>query len=367
MTENFWWLADPQERYWVETLSERRPTLGRQLHAPQVDGSGQPNWRYDLVRATRPGDVVLHWLNDRGTRGLVGWSIVASPATSQPILWHARGTYGRRRARSTEEQPGWWAPLKDFRALKQPLGLDALNEHRAEIAAVHQELHDRHGKPLYLALALYQSGGRGVEVGQGYLFKWPAALNPLFLGLREVGQLTAGSPSEPSAPQPRLGGRPRSRDQRLNRAVERHAMAVATAWYQGLGYAVEDVSSRKSWDLEAAKPTELRRIEVKGSRAARDAVDLTINEVSNAHSWPSTDLIVVDQIRLDVGANGVITSSGGRVRCWQNWVPDDNSWLPVVVSHLLPESGHTEWSTDISKRHAADAAASGQEELSTSS
>jgi len=33
-----------------------------------------------------------------------------------------------------------------------------------------------------------------------------------------------------------------------------------------------------------------------------------------------------------------------------------------VVSHLLPESGHTEWSTDISQRHDADAAASGQEE-----
>lgn len=223
-----------------------------------MDGSGQPNWRYDLVRSTRPGDVVLHWLNDRGTRELVGWSIVAAPATSRPIVWHARGTYGRRRARSTEEQPGWWAPLKDFRALKQPVGLDALNEHRAEVAAVHQELHDRYGKPLYLALALYQSDGRGVEVGQGYLFKWPAALNPLFLGLREIGQLTAGSPLEPSAPPPRLGGRPRSRDQRLNRAVERHAMAVATAWYQGLGYAVEEVSSRKSWDLEAAKPSELR-------------------------------------------------------------------------------------------------------------
>jgi hypothetical protein len=265
-------------------------------------------------------------------------------------------------ARSAEEQPGWWAPLKDFRALKQPVGLDALNEHRAEIAVVHQELHDRHGKPLYLALALYQSGGRGVEVGQGYLFKWPAALNPLFVGLREVGQLTAGSPLEPAGPPPRLGGRPRRRVQVLNRAVERHAMAVATAWYQGLGYAVEDVSSRRAWDLEAAKHGELRRVEVKGSRAARDAVDLTINEVTNAHSWSSTDLIVVDQIRLDVGANGVITSYGGRVRCWQNWVPDDHSWLPVVVSHLLPESGHTEWSTDLSQRLDADAAASGHEE-----
>jgi hypothetical protein len=137
VTENFWWLADPQERYWVETLSERRPTLGRQLHAPQADGAGQPNWRYDLVRAARPGDVVLHWLNDRGTRGFAGWSIVAAPATPRPIVWHARGTYGRRRARLTREQPGWWVPLKDFRAVGQPLGLDALNNHRAAITAVH--------------------------------------------------------------------------------------------------------------------------------------------------------------------------------------------------------------------------------------
>lgn len=124
------------------------------------------------------------------------------------------------------------------------LGLDALNERRAKIAQVHQELRQRHGTPLYLALALYQSSGRGVEVGQGHLFKWPAALNPLFPGLREVGQLTAGSPSQPSAPHPRSGGRTRGRDQRLNRAVERHAVAVATAWYQALGYTVEDVGSR---------------------------------------------------------------------------------------------------------------------------
>jgi hypothetical protein len=69
MAERLWWLDDPKERYWVETLSERRASLGRQLHAPQVDGASRPNWRYNLVSATRPGDVVLHWLNDRGTRG----------------------------------------------------------------------------------------------------------------------------------------------------------------------------------------------------------------------------------------------------------------------------------------------------------
>jgi hypothetical protein len=75
--------------------------------------------------------------------------------------------------------------------LHQPLALDALNEHRAEIAEVHRQLRDRHGTPLYLALALYRSDRRGVEVGQGYLFKWPAALNRLFPSLRGIDQLTA--------------------------------------------------------------------------------------------------------------------------------------------------------------------------------
>jgi hypothetical protein len=53
MVKNPWWLADPQERYWVETLSERRTTLGRQLHAPQADASGQPN---DILLAASPTD-----------------------------------------------------------------------------------------------------------------------------------------------------------------------------------------------------------------------------------------------------------------------------------------------------------------------
>ena len=26
------------------------------------------------------------------------------------------------------------------------------------------------------------------------------------------------------------------------------------------------------------------------------------------------------------------------MRCWQNWVPDHDSWLPVMVSLWMPES-----------------------------
>jgi Protein NO VEIN, C-terminal len=228
------------------------------------------------------------------------------------------------------------------------LGLDALNERRTDIAAIHDELHRRHGTPLYLALTLYQSIRRGVEVGQGYLFKWPAALNQLFPSLRAIGQVTAGSPAEPwdtpSRP-PATGARSAHRrrsDQRFNRAVESHAVAVAMAWYQARGYAVEDVGSHKSWDLEASRTGDNRRIEVKGSTSLRDAVDLTVNEVTNAREWSSTDLMVVDQIRLETDPNGLITTSGGRVRRWENWAPAEDSLFAVVLSHFLSVGGQTE-------------------------
>jgi len=52
MAERLWWLDDPKERYWVETLSERRATPCRQLHAPQVDGSGRTG---ATALSARPG------------------------------------------------------------------------------------------------------------------------------------------------------------------------------------------------------------------------------------------------------------------------------------------------------------------------
>ena len=133
LNANEWWLDDPLERYWVETLSERRPTLGRQLHAPQLDGSGSVNWRYAFVAETRPGDVVLHWLSSPREHGFVGWSVVDGRAEPRPIRWHARGSYGRRRVADDAEQAGWWVPLRDYHELPAPIGLPELNAHRVDI------------------------------------------------------------------------------------------------------------------------------------------------------------------------------------------------------------------------------------------
>lgn len=50
------------------------------------------------------------------------------------------------------------------------------------------------------------------------------------------------------------------------------------------------------------------------------------------------------------------------MRCWQNWVRDDDSWLPVVVSYLLPESGQAGWRTDITQRHQVAAMSTDQDD-----
>ena len=90
-----------------------------------------------------------------------------------------------------------------------------------------------------------------------------------------MGQVTAGEPSEPTSERPTGAGRRsrRRREQRFLKAVELHAMAAAASWYAAQGYTVEDVSARKSWDLEAVRDDEVRRVEVKGSAGIRDAVD----------------------------------------------------------------------------------------------
>lgn len=190
-------------------------------------------------------------------------------------------------------------------------------------------------RPLYLALTLYST--RGVQVGQGYLFKWPAALNEVFTSLHGMGQLTAGEPSEPTSDRPTGTSRRsrRRREQRFLKAVELHAMAAAASWYTAQGYAVDDVSARKSWDLEVTRDGEVRRIEVKGSAGVRDAVDLTANEVLNATDWSPCDLFVVDRIEL-VDDSGVVRTGGGRSRLWADWTPAPDALQPVAYSHLLP-------------------------------
>jgi hypothetical protein len=85
--------------------------------------------------------------------------------------------------------------------------------------------------------------------------------------------------------------------------VERHAMARASAWCKKEGWPiVENVSSHKSWDLEARKKKggPPLFVEVKGTIGAKPDVEVTVAEVKHAlANSSSTVFAVVTEIKLD--------------------------------------------------------------------
>lgn len=164
-----WWDADAGERYWLEATD--RSDLGVDLRAPSTDSSGQDNWRYTLFRETKMGDRVLHY--DGKANAITSVSIVAGPTFDRPIVWAARGSYARERGATPVEVPGYAVPLRDHRALAEPLTLETLRAEKAQLEAMVAKLRQQHGgQPLYFPFEL---SARPVRPMQGYAFKLPAA------------------------------------------------------------------------------------------------------------------------------------------------------------------------------------------------
>jgi hypothetical protein len=122
-------------------------------------------------------------------------------------------------------------------------------------------------------------------------------------------------------------------DAEMRVAVESHAVKLASDYYREQGYEVTEVG--KPYDLLAVKGGEELHVEVKGSTMSVDDVELTINEVRHAREI-STDLYVVDHIRLERLNDGTILTSGGRIRHWPNWAPADASLSPTRYRYQLP-------------------------------
>ncbi|MEV4105705.1 DUF3883 domain-containing protein [Nonomuraea sp. NPDC049649] len=123
-------------------------------------------------------------------------------------------------------------------------------------------------------------------------------------------------------------------DARLRQAIEKHAVNRAIKHYEDLGYHVEDVGTRRSYDLHAVMGTTVLHIEVKGSAIAVNSVELTTNEVDNAREH-LTDLVVVDQINLIDNGGEVPDLEGGRVRIWERWQPADEDLRPTRFDYRI--------------------------------
>ena len=349
MAVNEWWAEQRHQRYWLEITD--REDLGADLHAPQVDGSGRPNWTYDLVRYVRPGDVVLHWhKNLVGFPALIGYSVVAGPLAEDTIVWQAHGTYGRERA-AASPTPSWRMPIRGYTALVAPVGQDVLRDAEPLLRDVHANLARDNAGALYFPFVF--SDKRPVRTAQGYMVKFPAELLTVLPGLDAV---PTGQPSRPgdrvgATERPTRSGSSQTKrsargagyvaDAVLRRALERHAVALATAFYQHEGWTVVDVGTKKSWDLELThqRTGAMRHVEVKGSTLDATDVELTIAEVEHSRQGLPCDLFVVSSIGYGPDGRGEYNTFGGATRVWRDWSAADEHLRATRFRYRLPVHG----------------------------
>jgi len=143
-------------------------------------------------------------------------------------------------------------------------------------------------------------------------------------------ELDAGRDEETDQRAPRSFSRQGFRGSAAERrAVEAHAMDVASRLMAGEGWAVENVSTRSSYDLHCTRSEETRFVEVKGTTGAGSEIQLTAAEVAFAGlNRQSMMLIVVSGIELK-GKGAEAGASGGSARCYQEWAPEPGDLSPV--------------------------------------
>jgi hypothetical protein len=120
------------------------------------------------------------------------------------------------------------------------------------------------------------------------------------------------------------------------KAVESHAMRLATQYFSQQWEAVTDVSLRCSFDLLCQSADRELRVEVKGTTSLGEQVLLTRREVEEAKS-PGYALFVVSEIRL--GEGDPVSASGGIARVIHDWDLTRHLLTPIAYSVGL------DWST----------------------
>jgi hypothetical protein len=115
-----------------------------------------------------------------------------------------------------------------------------------------------------------------------------------------------------------------------------HAVDQTIEHLRRLGWTAEHVGTTRPYDILATNGDIALRLEVKGSITSCVTVELTDGEVKHARQHRATSLAVVDGITWTVLDDGTISTAGGRIRLWANWVPDVDSLVPIRHRYLLP-------------------------------
>lgn len=323
-----WWHGDPEQRYWLEITD--RETLGENLHAPQLDHRGRETWSYSLVLQARPGDIVFHWWkHPEATNAITGYSTVAGPMTESTIVWKAHGSAARFEL--ARPRASWLVPLTGYQELPHPITLDQLRHRETELHAIRTRLENRHGKPTYFPWVFMTT--QPLRTAQAYLAKLPAEAVELLTGSTPTAQV--GVSDLGSDPDPGTG---RQTDPKVRKAIEEHAVNKAIQYLTDLDYSVDDVGSRRSYDLHATLDATTVHVEVKGTSGTATAVNLTKNEVQVARTADTTLLYVVDKV-FWTPRDDEIEVSGGRDRYWWNWRAEEERLTATEYRYELPPEG----------------------------
>lgn len=122
----------------------------------------------------------------------------------------------------------------------------------------------------------------------------------------------------------------------VNDVVEDWAMLQVSAHFDGLDWAVEDVSRQKiGYDLRCSRDGVEIAVEVKGTQGDGLKVPVTLNEVRSARENSNTQLAVVYNIKVDIGVDPPV-ASGGLLRFVDPWKAEPENLIPYKLFYTLP-------------------------------
>lgn len=315
-----WWSDDPEQHFWMELVNVDE--WGSLLVAPELP-------RHALMYDVKPGDTVFHWVGKNNPRrlrsGMYGYSKVAGDLETGVGEWL--------------DKPANLIRLTDYRELEQPLYLESLRSYSNDILSVLGELKSSTRQATHFPFQEHPTVG--LKPNQRYLSKFPASLLEIVPSLRPDSDwggyedVVFAPPETPEIPEFRRRYSGYCADPVLRKAIEVAAVNQATELYESQGYEVTDVGLTHSFDLIAQRGNEVRHVEVKGSQAHIEKIQLTRNEVDHANIYPLTDLVVVREIDWAREPEGGYSTKPGQMDVLTNWRPTPENLKPTSYEYFL--------------------------------
>lgn len=127
-------------------------------------------------------------------------------------------------------------------------------------------------------------------------------------------------------------------NQAARKVIENKAMNSAMKYFKSKGYDVENVSSKKCYDLECRKNSKKIFVEVKGSILPVDKIILTFNEVEFAKkNKGKMNLFLLHSIKLAKNKKKY-KAVGGKEHIINNWNIESKNLKPIQYLYKLNDA-----------------------------